>query len=312
MTIKNAKIHGVGIDPEEYHNYVPIHGDENSVTRGKEQYIMSRSDLMEFNHCPHRWAMGYKQEKTSALSYGQMLDSFVLDNARFNDNFIIQPETYTNDKGEIKKWNNNSNTCKAWNAKTLQSGKVIISEKDYSTCVDAQKVLIEDKIIKSVLQASDFQVMVLAEWHDKETGLVIPIKCLIDIVPRKDSPYHMYLADLKSCRSAAPGLWARDVYNYGYHVQGAFYMDMHEAATGEVRNVFSHILQESYHPFEPGKRMLSEEFIELGRDKYVEAMKKYCHCLKSGEFGSYDDYTQPVFDGFTCTSPEPWMISKQE
>lgn len=312
MTIKNAKIHGIQVDPEEYHRFVPIYGDELSVTRGKEHYIMSRSSLMEFNHCPHRWIEGYKQEKTKALSYGQMLDAFVLDTARFNDSFIIQPETYVNDKGETKKWNNNSNTCKAWNAETLQSGKSIISEKDYSSCHEAQQVLFKDEIIKSILTTSDFQVMILAEWHDKETGLMIPIKCLIDIVPRRDSPYHQYLVDIKTCRSAAPGLWAREVYNYAYHVQAAFYLDMHEAATGEVRNAFAHILQESYEPFEPGRRMLSDEFIELGRDKYEEAIKKYCHCLKSGKFGGYDAYTHTLFDGLSCTEPEPWMISKQD
>lgn len=307
MTIKNATIEGVQIDPQFYHSYNP--GDNE---RGSKDFVMSRSSLMEFNHCPHRWVKGYGKAETDSLSYGNMLDAFILDNAKFASQFAMQPETYINDKDEQKAWSGNSKVCKEWKAGQIAAGKDIISSDQMAMVIRAKEVMYQDEVIKGILETSDFQVMILAEWHDKETGLVIPVKCLIDIVPRKDSQFHMYIADLKSCRTAAPGQWAREVYNWGYHVQAAFYMDMHEAATGEVRNGFAHILQESYEPFEVGKRMLSEEFVELGRDKYEEAMKKYCHCLKSGVFGGYDSYTHTVFDGLTCTDPEAWMISKQD
>jgi len=305
MTIQNAKIVGTQVMPEYYHQYNPD-GDG----RGEINYVMSRSDLMEFNHCPHRWAMGYHKSKTEALSYGNMLDAFVLDRDRFDEAFIVRPDTYENDKGEIKKWNNNSNTCKKWNAETLKSGMGIISEADLKICKDAENSLLADEVIKGILDTSDFQVMITAEWHDKPTGLKIPLKCLIDIVPRKDSYFHRYLADLKTCRTACVGQWAREVYNWGYHVQGAFYLDMHEAATGEVRNGFAHILQESYEPYEVGRRLIDEDFIELGRDKYFAALEKYCECMKSGKFGGYDDYSMVQFDGFTSVGPESWMIDK--
>jgi len=307
MTIKNASIEGVQTDPEFYHNYNP-----GASHRGSKDYVMSRSDLMEFNHCPHRWVGGYHKKKTDALGYGAMIDAFVLDYDRFEIKFVARPNKYLNDKDEEKKWNNNSNTCKAWNAVQAKSGKTVISTSDFDVCMDAQKALLDDEIINSFLESSDYQVMIVAEWHDEKTGLVIPLKCLIDIVPKKDSQFKHYLGDLKTCRTACLGQWAREVFNYGYHIQGAFYLDMYESATGEVRNCFAHVLQESYEPFEVGRRGLDEEFIELGAQKYTEAIEKYCECLKSKTFGGYDDYSLLSFDGFTSTGPEAWMITKQD
>lgn len=307
MTIKNASIESVQTDPAYYHQYNP--GDNE---RGSKNFVISRSSLMEFNRCPNRWVKGYGKAKTDSLSYGNMLDAFILDNSKFASQFVVKPDTYVNSKGKDSSWTRKSKDCASWEDNQIAGGKNIISSAEMAMVIRAKEVMYQDEVIKAVLESSDFQVMIVAEWHCKETGLVIPLKCLIDIAPRKDSHFHMYLADLKSCRTAAPGQWAREVYNWGYHVQAAFYMDMYEAATGEVRNVFAHVLQESFEPFEVGRRMLSEEFVEEGRDKYVNAMSKYCHCLKTGKFLGYDSYTQTVFDGWTCTDPEAWMISKQD
>jgi len=306
MTFKNAKIVSVQTDPNIYHRYNPGNND-----RGSQKFVMSRSSLMEFNHCPSRWVKGYGKETTDSLSYGNMLDAYILDNSKFADQFVTQPETYTNDKDEVKAWSGNAKACKEWNAAQIAAGKSVISSDQMEMCIRAKEVMYQDEVIKGFLDHSDFQVMIIAEWHDKGTGLIVPLKCLIDIAPRSESYFKHYLGDLKTCRTAAVDQWPREVFKWGYHIQGAFYLDMYEAATGEARNGFNHILQESYEPFEVGKRMLDEDFIELGRDKYEQAMVKYCECLKSGKFGGYDAYSLTRFEGFTSVGPLPYMITSQ-
>lgn len=301
MTIQNAKIYGKQVNPDDYHSY----GAEKDI-KGSKNFIMSRSDLMEFDHCPHRWVSGFEKKRTDALSYGQMIDCYMLDRDRFDDAFIVRPDTYENDKGEIKKWNNNSNTCRAWNAETLKSGMGIISEADLKTCNDAKESLMQDSIIKSFIESSDKQVMIVAEWKD-ELGIIVPLKCLIDLVPREGQ----YLGDLKTCRTAANSTWAREIYNYGYHVQAAFYVDMYYAATGEARDGFVHIIQENYPPYEPGRRLLSEEFIEMGQAIYKNALKNYCSCINHNNWTGYDNDPNKQIDGFTIVDPELWMIEKQ-
>jgi len=300
MTIQNGTIISTQTDTNIYHKV-------SDIARGNIEYVMSRSDLMEFDKCPHRWVQGYSKTRTDSMSYGNLLDAYLLESGRFDDQFAIAPETYAHEKGD-KPWNWNATVCREWREEQHALGKEVIKKQQYEECILASKVLYSDKMINGILSTSNFQVMITAEWKDKDTGLTIPLKCLIDIVPKKG----LYLIDFKTCKSASLGQWPREVYNWGYHIQAAFYMDMYEAATGEVRNGFAHILQESYAPYEVGKRLLDEEFIELGREKYINAIKKYCECLKSGKFGGYDDYSLYMlkFDGFTSVGPESWMIDK--
>lgn len=298
MTIQTAKIISTQTEPEAYHSYNP---DDDG--RGEKSYVMSRSDLMEFYHCPHRWAIGFEKKRTDALSYGNLLDAYVLDNERFGNQFVVAPETYTNEKGEDKRWNRNAKVCIEWEGN--QCG-VIIKSSELEECRLAKEALMRDPIIKAFLGSSNFQVMITAEWKD-ESGIVVPLKCLIDLVPKEGQ----YLGDLKTCRTASNSQWPREVFNYGYHVQAAFYCDMYYAATGEARDGFVHILQENYPPYETGRRLLSEEFIEMGRSKYENALKKYCNCLYTGHWGGYDDNINRQIDGFTITEPLPYMVEPE-
>ncbi|HDY67910.1 MAG TPA: hypothetical protein ENH85_08985 [Candidatus Scalindua sp.] len=272
---------------------------------------MSRSDLMEFWHCPHRWIKGYHKKATESTDYGQLIDCYILDNQAFGSKYAVAPKEYYNKKDDKDKpWNWNATFCKDWRAEQVEQGKLVIKSEDLEACKDAGATMLNDQIIGRLLACSDKQVMLTGTWQD-ESGLSIPLKTLIDIVPLKDSAFSQYLCDMKTCRTASPYQWPREVWKYGYHVQAAFYADMYYAATKEARDGFTHILQESYEPYEIGRRLLSEEFIEEGREKYQSALKKYCQCLKSGVWPGYDDDSNMSIDGFTITEPEAWMIKEK-
>lgn len=301
--IQNAKITSIMTNPESYHLYNPDNGP-----RGDKEYVMSRSDLMEFWHCPHRWIQGYHKKAIEATDYGSLIDCYVLDNKSFGSKYAVAPREYFNKKdGKDKPWNWNATFCKEWRSEQVEQNKVVIKSEELEACKTAGVAMLNDKIINRMLDCSDKQVMLTGVWQDK-SGLSIPLKTLIDIVPSKDSVFSQYLCDLKTCRTASPSQWPREVWKYGYHVQAAFYTDMYYAATGEARDGFTHILQESYEPYEIGRRLLSEEFIEEGREKYQSALNKYCQCLKSGVWPGYDDDKDRSIDGFTITEPEAWMI----
>jgi hypothetical protein len=301
MTIQNAKIISTQTDPAVYHIY-----GNGEYRVGDKEYTMSRSDLMEFSHCPHRWVSGFEKKRTDALSYGNLLDAYVLDKERFNSQFVICPEIYVNDKGEDKPWNWNTKRCQEWRANREKYNKTIIKASEAEECQQASIALYNDPIITSFIESSDKQVMIVAEWKD-ESGIIVPLKCLIDLVPKKGQ----YLGDLKTCRTASNSQWPREVFNYGYHVQAAFYGNMYYIATGEARDGFVHILQENYPPYETGRKLISEEFIEIGKSRYENALKRYCHCLNTGKWGGYEDDTNRQIDGFTITEPLPYMMEPE-
>ena len=65
----NGKIAGTNYNPEKYHS-------ENAA-RGTPEYVISRSALVEFQKCPHRWKGGFEMEETNATDWGSLLDTLL-------------------------------------------------------------------------------------------------------------------------------------------------------------------------------------------------------------------------------------------
>jgi hypothetical protein len=280
-----------------------------SYRRGDACYVMSRSDLMEFAICPLRWRRGAKADDSiDSTEWGSLVDCIVLDEDRFDSRFAIKPETYPSEKGGEKPWSGNSTWCKEWIRE--QGDKICITNETWRDAFSAADRLKKDLIIGPLLETSDFQVYVTAEYHDEKTGIVVPVKALIDIVPRKSLACS--LIDSKTARDANPAQWGRVVNARGYHVQAALHLDCYNSATGEDRDEFRHIVQENFAPYEVSKPNLDSSFINLGRARYIDALKLYAKCLKSNSWDSYDDLQRENYDGWPVVSPEAYMVTASD
>ena len=305
MTLKlpftNGKVHGDNIDSEDYIS--------NDVPRGDAKYVMSRSDLVEFNRCPQRWIKGYKMPESDAKDWGNIIDCLILTPDKFADRYVVAPSTYPakgkkKDDPEIQKpWSRNATFCKEWEEE--QSPRIVLKSEEEADARRAATVLRSDKTIAAFLACSRKQVMITADYTDADTNLAIPVKILIDLVPEPDPRIETFgtdgLGDLKTTECAAADPWIRSVFNYHYHVQAALQLDVFNAVYGLnhpdyiPRETFYHILQESYHPFQPAKRILTGEFIELGRLFYRRAIARYAQCHKTQVWPDYDmDALRPV------------------
>lgn len=282
-----------------------------SVERGHPEYIMGRSELDDFNTCPSKWLAGFESDGSKATEWGTAFDSFVLTPEQFKTGFAVCPETYPDSKtGEPKPWTFAANFCKEWRSK--QGEKTILKAETSKELDTAAKALYGDREAGLFLVCSKRQVMVIAEYRDKETGITVPVKALIDMVP--DVAHERFgkcLADLKTTTCASPRVWSREVEKYKLHWQGALYLDAWKAATGERRDHFRHIIIETDHPYQTARRILSEDFINFGRLGYFGALKRYCQCLKSGEWPDYETQPAMVIDGWGVTEMEAWMINRE-
>lgn len=297
MSFQNCKIVGVGVNSEKYH--------AQKGERGTPEFIMSPSSLKEFAGCPSRWRAGYSSPPSEAKDWGNLLDVLLLTPESFETRFSVKPATYPADgkKGEQpteKPWNGNSTWCKDWIE--AQGDKRVISKTDLANVQSAAKRLKDDETIAAYLHASDKQVHVIGEWLDEKTGLIIPVQCLIDSVPRKDSEFQKSLGDLKTTRNAGQRVFGRWCYQAGYHVQAAFDLALYTAATGEDRTDWIFILSENYSPFETGRRLLNQDFLEIGKQTFQHALGRYARCLKTGEWAGYDPAEE-----FSLVIPEPFM-----
>lgn len=307
--LTNAKIAGVEADPSVY--------NQNTVRRGEPGYTMSRSSLSLFNLNPHKWVCGYREEATDAMEWGNLIDTLVLQPQKFGKRYAITPSTYPatpKTKGgvsEQKPWTRKATYCEEWETEMEMKGLTVLSPKDYQKALDAKAALLADERVRDLLDTSVVQMVLTAEYRDKATGLVVPLKMLLDLVPDKGCvTFGKCLADLKTTDSAAPRAWSRSVHTYWLHAQAAMYLDAFTLATGEDRTDFYHVIQESYAPYEICRRFLSQEFISLGRATYLEALARYARCVSLKQWPGYDE-DRPVLqhNGWTITEPEPWMLN---
>lgn len=280
-------------------------GDEyfqQTAKRGDKDYAVSRSDLVAIKSCPHKWLFTEEKKETASMNWGNIIDRLLLGG---ESSIVIVPETYVATDGKSKPWNWNSNTCKAW--RDEHEGQLTCDAATLGKARRAVNQIKSNPYIAPVLDRAAHQVWVSAVWVD-DNGAEFPVKCLIDIVPLRIPA----LADLKTTQSIELRQYSRTIFNFGYHVQAALYLDLFNAAMNkEERTQFLHIAQESVEPYEVGRRYLSYDWIALGRAEYREALKLYARCIKSGVWPSYDDLENPSIanmDGWVTVNPEPWMI----
>jgi hypothetical protein len=144
-----------------------------------------------------------------------------------------------------------------------------------------------DADITALIAASQTQVMVIGEFVHGST--VVPVRCLIDLAPSKDGQFSNALADFKTTKDASQTNWEWDTENHGYDMQAALELDLWNAATGEKREMFLHPIVENTSPYITGRRFLTSEKIEFGRQKYVKALQRYAECVATGNWPDYDE-----------------------
>lgn len=315
---KNAKVVGAGINYETY-SMQPVDvespfalenkGEHAFVQRGNPIYVMSRGELMDFYACPMKWLNKPADDSTASTRYGSLVDTLALMPETFDDLYYVAPETYTSDKGEEKTWNMNANFCKDWVAK--RSDKQMVKQKDLNEAQDAIKRMWLDSKIREFIECSQKQVMVSADYEDAVTELLIPVRVLTDLVPDpKHILYGKSLGDLKTSQDASPHKWPCTVSAFTYHVQAALNLDLHIAASPEIERIeFRHLIQESAPPYQTGRRILSAEFIDIGRAKYLAALGLYCQCLKHNFWPDFE-IGNSVINGWSLTEPSKWEVEQ--
>ena len=331
--IKNARIVSIDTNPLTYHT-------QKVEDRGKLNYAISSSDLRLFAGCPSKWKHGFEVAPSASLEYGNLFDTLVLTPGDFNKRFILQPTTYftsalkcpscgsITDSSTCRKckvervpvdienpWSNKSDTCREWVEQQKAAGLEVVSQDELKEAQDAKARLLADEQCRLFIENCDKQVLVTAEWHDEATGLVIPIRCLIDLASKPDGLFPKSLGDLKTTKSAAITAWAKWAHFAGYDIQAAWNTDLFVAATKREITDFCFVLSENTFPWEIGRRYMSQDILEpamdtgdiaSGRRQYKRIMADYCQCVKRNVWPGYDATDESSSTGWTLVTPNPY------
>jgi hypothetical protein len=300
---KNASITQSG-DTGSYHS-PQLDENGNGIPRGDARRAISRSDIVEIGRNPRRWLRGYRPQQSSSMSWGADIDSLVLTPVQFNATYAVAPTHYESESNVCpkcgsasdskscrkcgidrvattvrKEWTWASETCKAWRSRQEAAGATVLSAEDYAKRLEAVRVLQECEAVRLLLDNSSKQVALSGTYV--VNGVEIPVRALLDIVPNASHEvFGGMLFDLKTSHTADPAKWSRVVIEHSLHVQAAFYLDLYNAATGEKRTDFGHVVQEKFAPFEVMQPFgfLAGDFIAAGRVAYRTALETYADCL---------------------------------
>jgi hypothetical protein len=334
---KNAKIFSIGANPEEYHS--------QPAERGQSNYVMSSSALRMFALCPSKWRNGWELPRSASLEYGSLFDTLMLTPEQFDTRYALIPATYDSAAmkcpkcGSVseaascrackterepttiqKPWNGNSDTCRAWLDAQKATGREVVSADALGDAQSAAKRLLADDQLKRFIEACDKQVWLTADWHDENTGIIVPVKCLLDLAGKADSAFAKSLGDLKTTKNAAPLAWAKWAHYAGYEIQAAWNTDIFVAASQREITNFCFVLSESEFPFETGRRFMSQDLLEPGMDtgdiasgrrQYLGMLKGYCKCVKNNFWPGFDDTDEASADGWTLVLPEPYAEQRR-
>ncbi len=182
--------------------------------------------------------------------------------------------------------------------------KTIIQDEDWARLMGMQKMLLAHPTIGGLFDEGRPEVS--AYWTDEETGVLCKIRPDW-LLPIKATDHHRHmLIDLKSAIDASQEGFERAVYNFGYHISAAMYLEGWEKATGEdLSGYFLFVAQEHQRPYALAPYPIDDDALAIGKVRFHEALRVYAACLESDEWPGYPANFQPV-------GLPPWAIRKEQ
>lgn len=171
---------------------------------------IDQSQLKQFLKNPADWAyhrLNDDHKPTDAMKFGTAFHAYLLGTS----DVVSLPE------GESFRSKDNQK----WRADQLEAGNIIVSYNDMQLLkrmkegIEQTSLMPEYPDYMEIIEQGTREQCI--EWKDRQTGLMLKAKP--DLIPVGTD----YLVDLKTAQKADAESFAKEVINYGYHIQTVFY-----------------------------------------------------------------------------------------
>lgn len=171
---------------------------------------IDQSQLKQFLKNPADWAyhrLNDDHKPTDAMKFGTAFHAYLLGTS----DVVSLPE------GESFRSKDNQK----WRADQLEAGNIIVSYNDMRLLkrmkegIEQTSLMPEYPDYMEIIEQGTKEQCI--EWKDRQTGLMLKAKP--DLIPAGTD----YLVDLKTAQKADAESFAKEVINYGYHIQTVFY-----------------------------------------------------------------------------------------
>lgn len=171
---------------------------------------IDQSQLKQFLKNPADWAyhrLNDDHKPTDAMKFGTVFHAYLLGTS----DVVSLPE------GESFRSKDNQK----WRDEQLEAGNIIVSYNDMQLLkrmkegIEQTSLMPEYPDYMEIIEQGTKEQCI--EWKDRQTGLMLKAKP--DLIPVGTD----YLVDLKTAQKADAESFAKEVINYGYHIQTVFY-----------------------------------------------------------------------------------------
>ena len=235
-------------------------------------------------HYWHRYLNPDRAPETpsKALRLGTLIHCRALEGLEeFNSRYVR--------KGEYKRNTKEGKAAHEAFLASMPEGAEIIEQDEWDQALDVAHALLKSTAASNLLEGAHGYSEEVIQWVDEESGLLCKAKMdRIQTINGKT-----YIVDLKTCSQfyggAGPKGFSKSAANFKYHWQAAFYLDGLRASGdfGEVED-FVFVVVEKEPPYGVGIYRASDQFVQIGRDQYREAMENFAVCQRDDHWPGYD------------------------
>ena len=221
---------------------------------------ISNSDLSYIETNPYLYALGFRPQKESkSLELGSLIHTLSLEPENFKKEYAIKP-------AELKGKRKGNEELESWLAKNQD--KTIITESDYELALSLSERV--RKILSNLTGKAEQSFF--ANWNE-----LIKVKCRPDFLTDDG-----VLVDLKTTRKDITSDYyvSREIYDYKYHRQLAFYKMVLELCNIEVKECVI-ILADTSNKWVRGVKILPED-LQRGHNEAVQILDRYNTILRNG------------------------------
>ncbi len=188
---------------------------------------------------------------------------------------------------------------KAWNADMRASGRTPLNRDDWDAVhFMADAVLAHPGAAELMTDPNGVpEVSAFAELTDPDAQTALWLRGRFDLMRES-------IVDFKTTTDPRPDAWRTSAWKYGYHVQDACYRWLWEAVYGDDPGALTFVVVGSAAPYLVGLYSLDDDFQELGRTDFREAVATYLD-----QYAKHGDPRQPgvmwdgLPDGLTRLAP---------
>ena len=203
---------------------------------------------------------------------------------------ILEPDVFTNEWIRGPEGDRRTKDVKAqWSDLIGMFGEEsILKPAEYDKCLAIRDSVWGRSTAKKLLSGEGECELSLV-WNDPATELLC--KGRLDRV----SPTLAggVIVDVKTTRDASLFAFERAIFSYGYHRQGAHYLNGAAVLQLPVRH-YAIIAVETKRPYEVAVYRLDEGAIDAGQEQLTPLVEKYAECVASNEFPGYPDRVQDI------------------